>query len=429
MKTQYTKTPTSILQTDFYELTMSYAYLMLKRAGEKTGFESFIRKIKPNITDKDFYIFDGENEIHDFMSKIKEEILNESCFFERFWEMISDKVDIKNYEICKKEFMKMDKNFEYSVLENGDRVYPKVPVFQFSGPKMIGQLLETPITNIINGRVGMKSYNKEIKLISNEVTEDYKKMIDKRARQYRDSTKKIILEAGYRRSANFEISCYASMSAIKNGWNGTSNTCLFNVIDKNLINGTMAHAFIMSYGTEENEIKAFKDWNNIFPNSTLLIDTYDSVKAVKKLIENNIKPNAVRIDSDPIEKIAHEVRIILDNAGWDEVKIFLSGDITPEKLIKWEEDNVPFDICMAGTKFVNIGEVENINPGFVYKVVEYKKDGKIFYPVKKAEGKSNYPGLKKIHRNYDQLIVESKNNYFGIERDIDYSKIKEVVFI
>ena len=44
--------------------------------------------------------------------------------------------------------------------------------------------------------------------------------------------------------------------------------------------GTSAHSFIMSF---EKELEAFKQFNKIFPSGYLLVDTYDTVAAIKCL--------------------------------------------------------------------------------------------------------------------------------------------------
>jgi len=408
----------SILQTDLYQLTMGYAALALQNAGETTGFESFVRKIKPNITDNNYYTFNAEIEVRSFINKVKKEI-REPDFFDRYWEMIKNKVNENSYKTMKSEFESIYKFFDYTVMSNGSKINAFVPVFQYKGPKFFGQMLETPITNIINGKVGINSYKGVFNIhLDSDI---YKHELKRRAIQYRNATTKIILEAGYRRAPSFSVAQNASRIAIKENWNGTSNTSIFEEIDQKKINGSMAHAYIMSFeeNGKPNELKAFKTWNTIFPNSTILIDTYDSVKAVRILIDNNIKPAAVRIDSDPIEELAFKVRKELDNADWRDVKIFLSGDITPEKLIQWEKDNVPFDICMAGTHYVNIDGAENINPGFVYKIVEFtRSNGKTEFPIKKAFGKSNYPGLKSVYFNEkDNILTVTKSSEFGFFND------------
>jgi len=432
-------TPT---QTDFYQFTMSYAYLITGIAGQTTGFESFIRHIKPEVAgDNSFYIFKGEKDVHRFMKIVKKEF-NSPDFFDKFWEIFNPKFKERNkvgiyYLMAKKAFDEMDKNFKYTVVPDGTKVYPMVPVFQFKGSKMIGQMIETPITNIVNGQTGQESFKtffpnetdsieKIHNIMNGIVPPDYNKMLEERAIEYRKATSKILFEAGYRRSPNFALAYAASMIAIKNGWDGTSNTSLYGAINIDKIGGTMAHAFIMAF---EKEIDAFKAWDAIFPGSTMLIDTYDSVNAVKMLIEHNIKPVAVRIDSDPIEDIAREVRSILDKAGWTDVKIFLSGDITPEKLIQWEKDEVPFDMCMAGTKYVNLEVMRNVNAGFVYKIVEYEDNGKRFYPFKKAFGKSNYPGLKTINVDKQGNIKLTINDEIGFNNIENISDDANVEFV
>lgn len=423
--TQLIPTTANATDTDYYQFTMSYAHLMTEKAYEVTGFESFYRHIRPEVAgDSEYVIFDGEKEVHIFMAKVKEAFMSKD-FFDQFWNFISPKLNVPadvaavNYEKAKKvfEYMVSKYEFKYTVVPNGTKVYPKVPVFQFKGAKMIGSIIETPLTNIVNGKTGFATYkeffpdnkdtiNEIARIMNGELLEEYVVELNKRAKEYRNATDKVLLEAGFRRAPNYQIAQLASKVAIENDWNGTSNTSIWTQIDSEKIGGTMAHAFVMGYKTEK---EAFISWNKIFPKSTMLIDTYDSINAVYTLIDNNIRPASVRIDSDPLDQTAIEVRKILDNAGWTEVKIFISGDITPELLIDYEKRNVPFDMCMAGTKYVNLGAMKHVNVGFVYKVVEYEElvetktdsETKSFnmikhYPIKKAEGKSNYPGLKTV---------------------------------
>lgn len=427
--------PKSILETDFYQLTMAYAYLMTNEmARDRTGFESFVRQIKGDITTENYYIFNAEKEVRDFIDNIKKEI-REPDFFDRYWDIIKDKVDQRTYNKAKKEFNKLYKFFTFSVLENGSKVKPFVPVFQYNGPRFFGQLLETPITNIINGRVGLKSQKKDSVIsLFNENDKQYIQKIKKRAKEYRRSTSKIILEAGYRRAPSFYVAKKASMAAIQANWDGTSNTSIYKDIDSSLIGGSMAHAYVMSFekNGKTNEVEAFKSWDKLFPKSTMLIDTYNVSRAIDILIQNNIKPAAVRIDSEPIEDYVYLVRQKLDNANWSDVKIFISGDITPEKLKYWEEKDLPFDMCMAGTHYVNIDTAKHINPGFVYKIVEFSKNGNIEYPEKKSTAKGNYPGLKTVYFNKknNKIIVSVKRDSCGFKGD-SFKKINkktEVIF-
>jgi len=313
-------------------------------------------------------------------------------FFNRFWNIVERSINKDHkeefYNIAKAEFEKVDKDFEFSIIPEGTIVKPYVPVFQYKGPKIFGQMIETKVTNIINGKTGFKTYEKiasmNDKAFLEDIVyenrskefEDYIYDIETRAKEYRESTSKVLLEAGYRRAPSQEIADIASSIAVKNGWNGTSNVSAYQkgMLDK--IGGTMAHAFVMS----------FED----------------------------------RIDSGDLKEMSFKVREILDQAGWNEVKIFISGDITPEILKEYEKEGVPFDITMAGTKYVNIGKVVHVNAGFVYKIVEYEKNGVKHYPVKKASGKSNYPGLKKVEFINNEIIMSigKEWGFFGDPREI-----------
>ena len=147
----------------------------------------------------------------------------------------------------------------------------------------------------------------------------------------------------------------------------------------------------------------------------MLIDTYDIKNALNLLVDNNIKPAVVRIDSEPLDQWAIYTRAFLDSKGWNDVKIFISGDLTPERLRDYEKRSVPFDMCMAGTEYVSIGDVSAINAGFVYKLVQFESGGEVHYPQKKSKGKGSISGLKLL--TYDRvtevLSVGVRKSAFG----------------
>ncbi len=422
------------LLTDYYQLTMSIAYLYSDTAKDLTGFESFVRTIRKDINpNKSNYIFKGENEINVFMAKVREDIKN-PIFFEEFWKIVSKMIKNKDLKsVIQKRFEEMPKDFTYTVIADGTIVKPLVPVFQFFGPKMIGQLIETYITNIVNGKTGLATYEKygidrtiirdlyEMVYPTSYITLDtYMIDVKNKAIELRNKTSKPIFEAGFRRAPSLFFSIAAVKVCMDAGFNGTSNIGAFyeGIVDINQLGGTMGHAFVMGFATE---LEAFKIWNELFPNSTILLDTYDTINAVKTLIDNNIKPSTVRIDSEPLDTYSFQVREILDQAGWNDVKIYISGDITPEMIEDFEERKVPFDMFMVGTKVVNVNLGRFINAGFVYKVVEVRKENEILYPEKKAFGKGNYPGLKFVFVENDTVKMKICDR-FGFE---DLDKIKE----
>lgn len=418
----------NILSTDFYQLPMVLAYILSGKAEETTGFESFYRHPKKEVNEKGYYYFSGEKAVKLFIEQIREEI-KEGTFVETFIKLIMPKVrkeKRKEYTEKVRDFFKnCNKEFEYSVFKEDCILLPYVPAFQFKGPKWIGQLIETPITNIINGKTGLNTQRhlgKATQFMIDIVEgnrksnnwDNYLKMLNERALEYVSSTDIPLMDASFRRAAGYKISVKTAEIALKNGFKATSNIGAYfdsQSITEAFIGGTMAHAFIMSF---ETELEAYKAWYEIFPGTAILVDTYDTINAVKMLIENNLKPDCVRIDSGDFFVVCKEVRTILDNAGWNKVGIYISGDLTPELLTELEDKKVPFNKAMIGTKLANIGEIVKINPGFVYKVVEYTtKEGKRILPEKKAEGKGNYPGLKVITVENGEVVLNTNSGNIG----------------
>jgi len=438
-------------ETDFYQLSMIAAYIVNDKANDITGFEGFIRHIKPAVNSfSQFYIFDGETEIHEYMSIIKKEF-EDPEFIETFLTLVMPKVTAnKNIieNIIREKWKTIDKSFEYTVISNGTIVFPLVPVFQIKSAKWIGQLIETYITNIYNGRTGLatikylrdnnkpnlvtdEEFNFLERLMNNEESalNEYKKILDNTAKEFRGSTNKILLEAAFRRCPSKITADIASTIAIQNGWNGTSNVSVFldNLVNANQIGGTMAHSWVMSF---ENERDAFIAWDKIFPGTTILIDTYNVINAanmIKEMVNDGIitAPHDVRIDSDPLDVYSKQVDEIfneteisrVDNITGIRIENFVSGDMNLQKFKTFEDENIPYGKAMAGTKYCYSDKlIERLNSGFVYKIVEYiNKDGKIIRPEKKATGKFNHSGLKSV--NYDMLsntlIVETKSSNFG----------------
>ena len=444
------------LNTDFYQISMAMAYIMDDKANETTGFEGFIRHIKTAVNpNENFYIFDGADDIERFINTVKTEIVDPE-FKETFWSLIEPKITADDKEGIRKTFDKkwaeLVFDFEYTVVPNGTIVFPLVPVFQYKGPKIWGQLIETYATNIYNGKTALATIkylkehgdtvfvtDEELEFIDGIINNNidsmlkYEKILRKTAKSFRDSTDKVLLEAAFRRCPTKATADMASSIAIQNGWDGTSNVSIFlkNWIPAEKIGGTMAHAFVMSY---DNENDAFKAWDRVFPGTTMLIDTYDVVnaaKSIKQMVDNGeiTKPNELRIDSDPLDEYTKQVDEIWDG----KMGIFVSGDMDTNKFEHFETMNIPYTKAMAGTKYVYDSMiVEKLNGGFVYKLVQFEDEsGNIFKPEKKANGKKNYAGLKKC--TYDEitdtLLVDciNPNNEIGfinIDKMTPTTKVK-----
>src|SRR5207244_13573377 len=64
----------------------------------------------------------------------------------------------------------------------------------------------------------------------------------------------------------------------------------------------------------------------------LLVDTYDVRAAVEKIIAMGRKPRGVRLDSGDLAADSVWVRRRLDEAGWNDVEVFASGDLDEDRI-------------------------------------------------------------------------------------------------
>ena len=83
----------------------------------------------------------------------------------------------------------------------------------------------------------------------------------------------------------------------------------------------MAHSFILSH---ENELDALREFNNMFPTGFLLVDTYDTLNAVNRLLRAGIRPYGVRLDSGDLCMLSIETRRLLDDEDVKTQKLWLA---------------------------------------------------------------------------------------------------------
>src|SRR5260370_1974036 len=133
-----------------------------------------------------------------------------------------------------------------------------------------------------------------------------------------------VVELGSRLAHGPEAGVLAARAAYIGGCTGTSNVSAgvrFGIPTL----GTLAHSFVMAYSDEE---EAFRRFQQFFPDhSVLLVDTYDTLAAIEKIIHAGLRPKSVRLDSGDLVDLSRQVRRRLDQAGLAETRIFASGDL------------------------------------------------------------------------------------------------------
>jgi nicotinate phosphoribosyltransferase len=219
-----------------------------------------------------------------------------------------------------------------------------------------------------------------------------------------------VVEFGARRAHGPEAALLAARSSYIGGCVGTSNVLAgykFGIP----IYGTMAHSFVMNYETEE---EAFQRFCKTFPSKpALLLDTYDTIKAVQKVVP--LKPSLVRLDSGDRYDLSVKVRKILDDAGLKQTKIFVSGDLNEFIIDDLTSRGAPIDAFGVGTELVTSRDEPALQG--IYKIVETRRNGQLKFRVKTSEGKRTLPGAKQIYRKYSSSGEIIEDTLALAERD------------
>lgn len=165
------------------------------------------------------------------------------------------------------------------------------------------------------------------------------------------------------------------------------------------IYGTMAHSFVQAF---DDEAAAFESFARARPdNLVLLIDTYDSEAAARKVVAlaprlraAGIKVRGVRIDSGDLVALSKRVRRILDEGGLADVFIFASGGIEEDTLAAFAREGAPIDGVGVGTSLTTSSDAPALD--CAYKLQEYAGLAR----RKRSAGKATWPGRKQVWRRY-----------------------------
>jgi nicotinate phosphoribosyltransferase len=157
--------------------------------------------------------------------------------------------------------------------------------------------------------------------------------------------------------------------------------------------GTMAHSWVQSFPTEH---EAFSTFARIFPgNTTLLVDTYDTLEGVRLAASIDPPVQAIRIDSGDLGMLASQARAILDQHGRSGVKIVVSGDLDERSIHDLVNAGAPIDGFGVGTELITSRDAPALS--LVYKLVELDGAGRF----KLSRGKKSYPMAKQAYRRRD----------------------------
>ncbi len=402
--------------TDFYQITMAYAYWKAGVHEEDAVFDLFFRK---NPFGGEFAIYGGLEEklrlfanfhfTDDHIAYLKKQMPQvEKGFFE--W--------LKNVDCSK---------LKIYALKEGTIAYPHVPLMRVQGPIAIGQLLETPTLTLTN----------------------YASLMTTNSAKYRLAVgfNKGLIEFGLRRAQGPDGGLSASRYSYMGGFDGTSNVLagyLFGVP----IRGTHAHSYVQSFTgvadlkdrtlagadgkphdfvkmvleiraqlgfnyTNEGELASFIAYAQAFPKGFMaLVDTYDTLKSgipnfvcvALGLLKIGFKPVGIRLDSGDLSYLSKRTRRMFNELGFktdpylSKCIIMASNEINRSVLISLRQQGHEIDTFGIGTHLVTCDDQPAM--GCVYKLVEARGIPRI--KLSQDLSKMTIPGKKEAYRLFGE---------------------------
>lgn len=379
------------LATDLYQMTMAAAYYSSPYHRERKTegiFEMFVRELPNN---RSFVIVAGLEQVIQYVLNLRYDD-----------EQIAYLQSLEVFKNVNYGFFDYLRRFKFSgslwSVPEGTVLFPNEPIMRIEAPIIEAQLLETYILSTINFQ----------SLIAT-----------KAARIVSAADHKPVVEFGSRRAHGPQAGVLAARGAFIGGCVGTSNILAGKAFGIPVF-GTMAHSMVLSH---ENELDAFREFNNLFPTGFLLVDTYDTLNAVTELLKSGIRPYGVRLDSGDLYTLSLETRKLLDSAECNDTKIMVSGDLNESSISELIANGAPVDSFGVGTELSTSRDSPVMNG--VYKLVAVKiriphdntqcGEYTMLYKSKTSVGKETYPGPKQIARLIRDNVLEK--DYLILENE------------
>lgn len=356
----------SPLLTDHYQLMMMQSYL--EQGMEETAvFELFIRKL-PSC--RNFMLAAGLEQVLDFLENLTFSPDELAWLATRFRPHFIDYLERFHFE------------GDVHAMPEGTLFFPEEPILRITAPLPQAQLVESRVMNLLH----------------------FQSMIaTKAARSVLTAPGKLLVDFGMRRAHGAEAALLAARASYIAGFSGTA-TVLAGTLYGIPLFGTSAHSYIQAHPDEATALEHFA---RSYPdNAVLLIDTYDTEGAARKVVTlarklrvDGIGIKGVRLDSGDLAMHASRVRRILDEGGLENTTIFASGNLDEYRLRALlspvGSPPAPIDGFGVGTALDVSSDAPSLD--CAYKLQEYAGKAR----RKRSEGKATWPGRKQVYREYD----------------------------
>lgn len=351
------------LFADFYEFTMLRAYFQLGMK-ELATFSLFVRSLPQN---RNFLLACG---LKDLLDEV------ESLRFEdkqiRYLASLGAFPDA---------FLNWLRDFRFTgdifAMREGTPFFHDEPILEVTAPIAEAQFIETLVLN----QIGVQTI-----------------LASKAARVTTAARGRPVVDFGARRAQGIDAATKGARAFFIAGVGSTSNVAAGSAYGLPL-SGTMAHSFVEACDSEG---AAFEGFLKIFPDATLLVDTYDTIAGVRKAIslankrKTDFPLHAIRLDSGDLYELSRTARNMLDQAGLAHVRIVASGGLDEPVIDELTARGAPIDIFGVGTDMAVSADAPALD--IAYKLTEYAGAPR----MKLSTGKRSLPGRKQIFRQFNE---------------------------
>lgn len=351
------------LLTDLYQLTMMQAYLD-EGLQPCATFELFVRRLPPG---RNFLVAAGLEQALDYLESLAfdEDEIGWLAGQGGFSQALLD--HLRRFRFTG----------DVHALREGSVFFADEPILRVTAPLPQAQLVESRLLNTVHFQTLIAS---------------------KAARVVLAAQGRRLIDFGMRRAHGADAALMAARAAWLAGFDGTATAEAGRRFGLPVF-GTMAHSYVQAHDREEDAFLAFARARPQHP--TLLVDTYDTERAVTRIValapvlaREGITVDGVRIDSGNLALHAKAVRQLLDQGGLASTTILASGNLDEWRIAQLLAAGAPIDSFGVGTALDTSSDVPALDA--VYKLQSLGGTAR----RKRSEGKATWPGVKQVCRQW-----------------------------
>jgi nicotinate phosphoribosyltransferase len=303
--------------------------------------------------------------------------------------LLSEIAKLKNQQqsMFNKKFINYLRQLEFScsidAVPDGTLVFPNEPILLIKGSIIQCQLLEALLVNIFSFSTLVATKTSRICLAA---------------------AGDPVFEFGLKRAPGLDNSLLAAEAAYIGGCVATSNIKA-GIQYAIPIEGLMSYAWVMLFS---HELEAFRASANVMHDKTiLLLDTYDVIHAVNNalIVGTELRRRkhdlfALQLDYKNAGKYCKKVRSLLNQTGFTNTKIIVSGDLDEYRIKELKDKKLPIDMWTTGTRLATAADQAALNMDCKLVAVYGSDEQEIQYRMQISKDKDgcNTPGIKQIRR-------------------------------